>query len=99
MLRLALEALGSRTVIQLKWIFVYVYIHKNTLIKKKSILLHAQEEEEEEEEEEELEEDAVERMRNDLNEVYDDDTNRLEAVQVSHINPFLSDYHIWQHIS
>ena len=62
--------------------------------KKKSILLHAQEEEEEEEEEEELEEDAVERMRNDLNEVYDDDTNRLEAVQVSHINPFLSDYHI-----
>ena len=41
-----------------------------------------EEEEEEDEEEEELEEDAVDRMRNDLNEIYDDDTNRLESVQV-----------------
>lgn len=40
------------------------------------------EEEEEEEEEEEQEEDATDRMRNDLNEVYDNDTNKLAAVQV-----------------
>ena len=43
------------------------------------------EEEEEEEEEEEQEEDATDRMRNDLNEVYDNDTNKLAAVQVSPI--------------
>lgn len=46
------------------------------------ISLVAQEEEEEEEEEEELEEDATDRMRNELNEVYDNDTNKLAAVQV-----------------
>ena len=39
------------------------------------------EEEEEEEEEEETEEDANDRLTNDLNEVYDNDTNRLAAVQ------------------
>lgn len=42
-----------------------------------------QEEEEEEEEEEELEEDANDRMRNELNDVYDNDTNKLAAVTVS----------------
>lgn len=41
-----------------------------------------QEEEEEEEDDEEQEEDAIERMKNDFNEVYDDDTNRLSAVEV-----------------
>jgi len=41
-----------------------------------------QEEEEEEEEEEELEEDAIERIRNEINEWFDNDTNRLEGVQV-----------------
>lgn len=41
-----------------------------------------QEEEEEEDVEEELEEDAVERMRNEMNDVFDDDTNKLEAIQV-----------------
>ena len=30
-----------------------------------------------------MEEDAVERMRNDFNEIYDDDTNRLASVEVS----------------
>ncbi|XP_041351641.1 adenylate kinase 9-like isoform X3 [Gigantopelta aegis] len=40
-----------------------------------------EEEEDEEEEEEELEEDAIDRIRNELNEVYDNDTNRLEMVQ------------------
>jgi hypothetical protein len=42
-----------------------------------------QEEEEEEEEDEETEDDATDRMRNELEEVYDNDTNRLAAVQVS----------------
>lgn len=42
-----------------------------------------QEEEEEEEEEEELEEDANDRMRNEINDVYDNDTNKLAAVMVS----------------
>jgi len=42
-----------------------------------------QEEEEEEEEEEELEDDATDRMRNELNDVYDNDTNKLAAVTVS----------------
>ena len=41
-----------------------------------------EEEEEEEEEDEETEEDATNRMRNDLEEVYDNDTNRLAEVQV-----------------
>jgi adenylate/nucleoside-diphosphate kinase len=41
------------------------------------------EEEEEEEEEEELEEDATDRIRNELNDVYDDNTNKLAAVTVS----------------
>lgn len=41
-----------------------------------------QEEEVEEEEEEELEEDATDRLKNDLEEVYDTDTNRLAIVQV-----------------
>ena len=41
-----------------------------------------EEEEEEEEEEDELEEDAVERLKNEIGEVYDDDTNRLSALQV-----------------
>ena len=41
-----------------------------------------EEEEEEEEEDEESEEDATNRMRNDLEEVYDNDTNRLAEVQV-----------------
>ena len=41
------------------------------------------EEEEEEEEEEEFEEDATDRMRNELNDVYDDNTNKLAAVTVS----------------
>ncbi|ESO88926.1 hypothetical protein LOTGIDRAFT_105959, partial [Lottia gigantea] len=40
-----------------------------------------EEEEGEEEEEEELEEDAIDRIRNDLNEVYDADTNKLDGVQ------------------
>ena len=42
-----------------------------------------EEEEEEEEEDEETEEDATNRMRNDLEEVYDNDTNRLAEVQVT----------------
>lgn len=46
------------------------------------MILFLKEEEEEEEEEEEQEEDATDRMRNDLNEVYDNDTNKLAAVQV-----------------
>ena len=41
-----------------------------------------EEEEEEEEEDEETLEDATNRMRNDLEEVYDNDTNRLAEVQV-----------------
>lgn len=49
---------------------------------KKIYFLFVKEEEEEEEEEEEQEEDATDRMRNDLNEVYDNDTNKLAAVQV-----------------
>ncbi|XP_059153856.1 adenylate kinase 9-like isoform X2 [Physella acuta] len=40
-----------------------------------------EEEEEEEEEDEENEEDAIERMKNDFNEIYDDDTNRIVAVE------------------
>lgn len=48
----------------------------------KIYFLFVKEEEEEEEEEEEQEEDATDRMRNDLNEVYDNDTNKLAAVQV-----------------
>ena len=42
-----------------------------------------EEEEEEEEEDEETEEDATDRMQNDLAEVYDKDTNNLASVQVS----------------
>ena len=42
-----------------------------------------QDEEELEEEEEELVEDASERIRNELNEVYDDDINHLDNVLVS----------------
>lgn len=49
-----------------------------------SLSVFFQEEDEEEEEEEELEEDATDRLRNDLNEIYDNDTNRLAAVQVGH---------------
>ena len=41
-----------------------------------------EEEEEEEEEDDEAEEDAVDRMKNDLNEIYDNDTNRLSTVKV-----------------
>ena len=41
-----------------------------------------EEEEEEDEEEDETEEDATDRMRNDLEEIYDKDTNSLAAVQV-----------------
>ena len=33
-----------------------------------------------------MEEDAKDRIRNEINEVYDNDTNRLSAVQVSIIN-------------
>lgn len=40
-----------------------------------------EEEEEEDEEEEETEEDAIEHMKNDLNEVYDNDVNTLADVQ------------------
>lgn len=40
-----------------------------------------EEEEEEEDDDEEMEEDAIERMRNDFNEVYDDDTNRMSSVE------------------
>ena len=69
----------------------YIYAEQQHWLKKNDCLLWNQEEEEEEEEEEELEEDAVERMRNDLNEVYDDDINRLEAVQVSYIVFFIPD--------
>ena len=47
-----------------------------------AILAEEFEEEEEEEEEEELEEDATDRMKNALEEVYDNDTNRLSNVQV-----------------
>ena len=42
-----------------------------------------EEEEEGEEEEDESEEDAVDRMKNDLNEVYDNDTNRLSTLKVN----------------
>eukprot|EP00057_Strongylocentrotus_purpuratus_P026855 XP_011681329.1 PREDICTED: adenylate kinase 9 [Strongylocentrotus purpuratus] len=40
-----------------------------------------EEEEEEEEEEDELEEDAIERLKNEIGEVYDEDTNRISGVQ------------------
>ena len=43
-----------------------------------------QEEEEEEDEDEELEEDAMDRMKNELNDDYDNDTNKLAAVQVGY---------------
>ena len=41
-----------------------------------------QEEEEEEDEDEETEEEAIERMKNDIEEIYDTDTNRVAAIQV-----------------
>lgn len=41
-----------------------------------------EEEEEEEEEDDETEEDATDRMRNDLEDIFDKDTNALAAVQV-----------------
>ena len=41
------------------------------------------EEEEEEDEDEEQEEDAMDRMKNELNDFFDNDTNKLAAVQVS----------------
>ena len=41
-----------------------------------------QEEEEEEDVDEETEEEAIERMKNDIEEIYDTDTNRVAAIQV-----------------
>lgn len=49
-------------------------------------MFFSQEEEEEEEEEDETEEDAMDRIRNDMAEVYDNDTNRLANVQVTYPN-------------
>lgn len=48
----------------------------------KIYFLFVKEEEEEEEEEEEQEEDVIDRMRNDFNEVYDNDINKFVVVQV-----------------
>ena len=55
-----------------------------------------QEEEEEDEEEEELEEDATDRIRNEINDIYDNDTNKLAAVTVS-IQHYFSLSHMWSH--
>jgi len=55
--------------------------HLVRFLKMCSSHLH-QEEEEEEDEDEETEEEAIERMKNDIEEIYDTDTNRVAAIQV-----------------
>jgi hypothetical protein len=62
---------------------VYIFIQASTEGESHIVLICLKEEEEEEEEEEESEEDAIERMKAEISEIYENDSSLLSSVLVS----------------